>query len=105
MRPIESMTSIKSTPYSFRRFLASVALFIQNTHLPFALSVYFALCLKLYSRSKKTRQTQEKQHPQRFKSTSRIQAQKQGTASAKDRSLFRVTSQRLILCARRNGDK
>lgn len=39
VRPIESMTSIKSTPYSFRRFLASVALFIQNTHFPFVLSV------------------------------------------------------------------
>lgn len=63
------------------------------------------LCLKLYSRSKRTRQTQGKQHPQQFKSTSHIQTQKQGTASAKDRSLFRVTFQRLTLFVRHNGDK
>lgn len=71
----------------------------------FVLSVCFSFCLKLHSRSKKTRQAQGEQQPQRFKSTSRIQTQKQGTASAKDRSLFRVTFQRLTLCARRSGDK
>ena len=72
----------------------------------FVLSVCFSFCLKLHSRTEKTRQAQGKQHPQRFKSTSRIHAhKKQGTASAKDRSLFRVTFQRLTLCARRNGGK
>lgn len=72
----------------------------------FVLSVCFSFCLKLHSRTEKTRQAQGKQHPQRFKSTSRIHAhKKQGTASAKDRSLFRVTFQRLTLYARRNGDK
>lgn len=49
----------------------------------FVLSVCFSFCLKLHSRTEKARQAQGKQHPQRFKSTSRIHAQKTGNSLSK----------------------